>query len=102
MSLPLLGLPPFQLFMIFFPTIDFIYIEECCYCVRCRFSGTSSGVILNTLTTPAITSLSFCVLIGSLLSFSTPLVHFFLLGVCVADPARYCVELGEADGFNIR
>jgi len=44
----------------------------------------------------------FCVLIGSLLSFSTPSVPFFLLGVCDVDPARYCVELREVDSYNIR
>jgi hypothetical protein len=37
MSLPLLGLPPFRLFMIFFPTIEFIYIEQCCCCVLSLF-----------------------------------------------------------------
>jgi hypothetical protein len=47
-------------------------------------------------------SLSFLSLIGSLLSFSTSLVPFFLLGVCDADPTRYRVELWEADGYDIR
>jgi hypothetical protein len=36
------------------------------------------------------------------LSFSTTRVPTFLLGVYDVDPARYCVELREADGYNGR
>jgi len=68
---------PFDL-MIFFPTIYFIYTPQ------------------------RLPLFPFCVLMGSLLSFSTPLVPIVLLGVCDVDPARYCVELREADGYNIR
>ncbi len=73
--------------------------DECSSVVA--FRARLLGVVLNTSTIPATSSLSFLCINRTLLSFSPPLVPFFLLGLCDVYPARHCVELREVDGYDI-
>ena len=88
--------------LIFFPSIYFIYIQQCCCCIHRRFSNTRSGVGFSTLTTPipSLSILCFDRIVAQTFLFN-PLVPFFLLGVCVMSIACYCLELQEADRHDI-